>query len=659
MRVLLVHPSALMYSEIFLRLEPLGLERVASALLADGHDVRLIDLQVYEQADLRRQVAEFRPEAVGFGLNYLANVPEVVDLARWVKSVLPGCLVFCGGHSVSFVAEHVLAHAEGAIDVVLKGEGESAAPALLAAARDRALTEVPGAVTTEGAGPPPRMVHSLDDHLPARHLGGRRRKYFIGVMDPAASIEFTRGCPWDCSFCSAWTFYGRSYRRLSPEAAAEDMARITEPGVFIVDDVAFIKAEEGDEIARQLERRGIRKQYYLETRCDVLIRNEEVFRRWRRLGLNYMFLGLEALDEEGLRQFRKRTTPKVNNQALEIARSMGLSVAINIIADPDWDESRFAFVREWAMSVPEIVNITVQTPYPGTETWLTESRHLTTLDYRLFDVQHAVLPTRLPLRQFYEELVKTQSVLARKHLGVAALAKTGGIIGRQLLRGQTNFAKMIWKFNDVYNADRQYAEHQQQARYLMPQPVPSSAVTPADRKALYVHATAPVHRSLAHHSARPWAVPARAAQGQVAAGYFGMPSPTEDGPVGGSSEDGSCGASASALSAVSVAPAARDSVMSSSRRGPCRRRKVRCGRARSRIATSSLSAVSSGCDPFDGADPDAAAGAARAASAAPSASVSDMPSEKRSLSAAATWSAWPPKATKPGSSETRPSQEMR
>ena len=50
MRVLLVHPSALMYSEIFLRLEPLGLERVAAALLADGHDVRLVDLQVYRRS---------------------------------------------------------------------------------------------------------------------------------------------------------------------------------------------------------------------------------------------------------------------------------------------------------------------------------------------------------------------------------------------------------------------------------------------------------------------------------------------------------------------------------------------------------------------------------------------------------------------------------
>jgi magnesium-protoporphyrin IX monomethyl ester (oxidative) cyclase len=164
-------------------------------------------------------------------------------------------------------------------------------------------------------------------------------------------------------------------------------------------------------------------------------------------------------------------------------------VAINIIADPDWDEAHFAFVREWAMSVPEIVNITVQTPYPGTETWLTESRRLTTLDYRLFDVQHAVLPTRLPLHLFYAELVKTQAVLARKHLGFQALAKTTGIVARQVLHGQTNFARMIWKFNQVYNADRQYSDHQREVRYLLPAPAERPVKAP-DRKELYVHVPA-------------------------------------------------------------------------------------------------------------------------------------------------------------------------
>ena len=51
-------------------------------------------------------------------------------------------------------------------------------------------------------------------------------------------------------------------------------------------------------------------------------------------------------------------------------------MAINIIADPDWDEERFRVVRDWCMDVPEVVNISINTPYPGTETWLTEQRRL-------------------------------------------------------------------------------------------------------------------------------------------------------------------------------------------------------------------------------------------------------------------------------------------
>ena len=486
MRILLVHPSALMYSELYLRLEPLGLERVASALQAQGHDVRMVDLQVYGHRDYFAALEDFRPDAVGMSLNYLGNVPEVVDLAKATKATSPRTKVFVGGHSVSFIADRVLEHGDGAIDAVLRGEGESGAPALVQALHDGGLEKVPGAVAPGAVGPSPETVHSLDDFLPARNIGGRRRKYFIGVLDPCASVEFSRGCPWDCSFCSAWTFYGRSYRQVSPEAAAEDLAQIPEPGVFLVDDVAFIKPEHGMAIGREIERRRIKKKYYLETRTDVLVRQPEVFAYWKRLGLNYMFLGIEAINEEGLKAFRKRSTTDVNARALEVARSLGLSVAVNLIVDPAWDEKRFATVREWAMSVPEIVHLTVQTPYPGTETWHSESRKLTTRDYRLFDIQHAVLPTTLPLPKFYEELVKTQSILARKHLGVAALAQTAGIVARHLAHGQTNFLKTIWNFSRVYNPERQLADHRLEVDYELPEPPPAPA-TALDRGSLYVH----------------------------------------------------------------------------------------------------------------------------------------------------------------------------
>lgn len=108
-----------------------------------------------------------------------------------------------------------------------------------------------------------------------------------------------------------------------------------------------------------------------------------------------------------------------NFEALEYARSLDLIVAINLIADPSWDRERFEVIRQWCLEIPDIVNISVTTPYPGTEIWESESRKLTTRDYRLFDIQHAVMPTTLPLREFYEELVKTQQILNNKHLAGA------------------------------------------------------------------------------------------------------------------------------------------------------------------------------------------------------------------------------------------------
>jgi hopanoid C-3 methylase HpnR len=484
MRLLLVHPSPLLYSELFLRLEPLGLERVAGAARESGHEVRVVDLQVLPHAKLTKELAAFQPEAVGISLNYLANIPEALEICAEVKRLIPGCFVFLGGHSVSFIADEVLAQGCGTVDAVIKGEGETAIGPLLAAIRDGGLDTVPGAVTPLGHGPAPKTMHGIDYPRPARDLMRHRRRYFIGELDPCASIEFSRGCPWDCSFCSAWTFYGRGYRKASPAAAAEELASIREPNVFIVDDVAFIRPEHGDAIASEVERRRIRKRYYLETRCDVLLRNTEVFRRWARLGLSYMFLGIESIDAEGLDLFRKRVSPDDNFRAMEAARRLGITVAINLIVDPGWDAAQFKLIREFATSIPEIVHLTVMTPYPGTEIWHTESRRLTTRDYRLFDIQHAVVPTTLPLDEFYRELVLTQQVINRKFLGLSTAAGAIRVLSGNLARGQTNFARMLWKFNKVYNAERQYADHQRPVSYELP---PPSYVAPGNRRELYIH----------------------------------------------------------------------------------------------------------------------------------------------------------------------------
>lgn len=450
-----------------MRLEPLGLERVAQAVRQAGHEVRLLDLQVSGPAGYGAFLRRWRPEAVGFSLNYLANVPEVVDLTVATKQLLPDSFVFVGGHTASFIPTELLAHSGGAIDAVVRGEGESTAPQLLQEVPGGRLEQVPGVVTVHGSGPVPALLaeSDLERWRPARDLLERRHRYFIGVLDPCASIEFTRGCPHHCSFCSAWTFYNRTYRKMEPEAIGEELSRLPEPNVFVADDVAFLDARHAMAVADEVEKRKIRKQYFVETRCDTLLRNQEVFLRWKKLGLKYLFLGIEALEEEGLEAFHKNVTLRENLRALEFAEKLDIVVALNLIVSPQWDEARFRQVEQWAQQVPEVVHLTVMMPYPGTEIWPVESSRLTTRDYRLFDTQHAVTPTQLPLRRFYEEFTRTEMVIFRKHMNVANLYAATKKMLSCLLRGQTNLARSALNFRSMPNARRRYADHSREVRY--------------------------------------------------------------------------------------------------------------------------------------------------------------------------------------------------
>src|SRR6516165_12459310 len=120
-RFLGVHPGPLLYTKVFLRLEPLGLELVAQSVRRAGHEVRLIDLQVEGHRAYFRLLQSWRPDVVAFSCNYLANVPEIVDLAKATKARFPETFVCVGGHSASFTATALIEHGKGAI-CVLKGE---------------------------------------------------------------------------------------------------------------------------------------------------------------------------------------------------------------------------------------------------------------------------------------------------------------------------------------------------------------------------------------------------------------------------------------------------------------------------------------------------------------------------------------------------------
>jgi hypothetical protein len=131
------------------------------------------------------------------------------------------------------------------------------------------------------------------------------------------------------------------------------------------------------------------------------------------------------------------------------------------------------------------VNLSINTPYPGTESWVSDGGRVVTRDYRLYDIQHAVLPTKLPLAEFYEELVATQQAFYRKHMGFRRLMKVSGVVAGQLMRGQTNFLGSLFNLERVFRPEYMLADHQKRVDYQIPLPADEGA---RRQGSLYIHA---------------------------------------------------------------------------------------------------------------------------------------------------------------------------
>ncbi|MGZ8200908.1 MAG: hopanoid C-3 methylase HpnR, partial [Methylosarcina sp.] len=80
---------------------------------------------------------------------------------------------------------------------------------------------------------------------------------------------------------------------------------------------------------------------------------------------------------------------------------------------------------------------------------------------------------------------ETQKVLFTKHMGWAAARDTASIIGKQLMHGQTNFLRSLWKFDSVFNPKLQLADHAMPVKYQMAPPPPSQKRV--DAKSIYIH----------------------------------------------------------------------------------------------------------------------------------------------------------------------------
>jgi len=409
-RVLLVRPPVPPYTiglKHIMICEPLELEYVAAGL--PEHDVRILDLLL--ERGLERKLREFRPKVVGTSC-YITGVNEAVRLCRTVKAWDPTCLTVVGGVHASQAPEDF---ADGAVDAVVLGDGTTVMPQVVAAVESGTrLEDIPGLALPEGdrvrrTAARPYMPPPDELPLPRRDLVGHlRHRYYYLFHQPVATIKTTWGCWYRCTFCFTWGITGGVPYARSPESITAELEQIEARDVYIVDDIFLINPQRLTRLAGLLRTAGIRKHYLAYGRADFIAEHEDLVAEWADLGLKAVFVGLEATTDPELDAMRKDTTVEVNRQAIAVLRRHGVDVYGSLITQPDYTPADWVRLRRF---IDEhqlyYLNVSPLTPLPGTESWKALGHEITVprRAHALWDLSHVVLPTRMPLKQYYRSLL--------------------------------------------------------------------------------------------------------------------------------------------------------------------------------------------------------------------------------------------------------------
>lgn len=410
MRIAFIKPpiGGILGLEMLTFVEPLGPISVAACLERDGHECKVFDLRIEGSERGIALCREFDPDVVGLQCNFTTERNRTIRLAERIRDENPQAFIVVGGHDSSRDPDWFK---HECVDAIAIGDGEEVMPQLVEAlARGGDLRKVNGLVFRERdkwiATAPVTARPELDAYPPpARHLIEHYAShYYINFRKPLALMETARGCPFKCNFCSVWKFHESTFREKSPERVVEELKAIDAPNVFITDDIFWMNVKRGEEMARQIKAAGIRKYFTVQTRTDIIVKFPHLVEMWKDCGSLSIFLGLESVTDEGLAAVNKKNKACNNVEAINILKDLGVGFTPNFIVDPAWDRDDFTRLREWIEQMGAYNSgFSILTPLPGTDLWDTAKTRVTTHEWEMYDIVHAVLPTKLPLEEFYDE----------------------------------------------------------------------------------------------------------------------------------------------------------------------------------------------------------------------------------------------------------------
>jgi anaerobic magnesium-protoporphyrin IX monomethyl ester cyclase len=373
-RILLIAPP---YALEEYPLPPLSLSYLSGSLLARGFEVEILDLLTSKAsaAKIRRKLQQYQPQLVGI-TGVTMTFPAAARILRICKQFDPGITTVMGGQHVTFAAEDAF-HRAPWIDIVVAGEGDATVVELAAALDKGADVGAVAGLYIHRNGKaiktaPRPLIDNLDKlPVPARHLLPLSRYHALGA---ACSVISSRGCPYNCIFCTTPRMYGRKVRFRQPVLVVDEIEVMHREYGFnqinIVDDTFTLNRPHATELCRDLIRRRLPITWSVFSRVDTM--TPELLNLMREAGCTCMLFGVESGNEEVLQNIRKGITPEKVRNGVKMATEAGIgSFASFILGLPGETPETASETLDFAIDLAERwgtqFGFHYLSPFPGTD----------------------------------------------------------------------------------------------------------------------------------------------------------------------------------------------------------------------------------------------------------------------------------------------------
>jgi radical SAM superfamily enzyme YgiQ (UPF0313 family) len=308
--VLLNPPTAAPSSEILLNLAYLS-----AVLKKEGHEVLILDAtaphNILSEEEIERRIKEFQTDFIGVTLTitYIPNTYKYLEKLSKLK--IP---IIAGGPHANCLPEEILQHG---VDIVSIGEGEDT---ILELAEyflgKKDLKDIEGICYKDEKGKhhytKPRALIKNLDRIPFPDYEQFPIENYSGSKDPNSNPVFwgifsSRGCPYNCTFCSSHNVFGRTYRFRSPQNVFDEIEYLVKKfGAELFafqDDEAFIKKDRIIEFCNLVKKSQYSLKFSARLRIDNL--DEEMLNVMKESGFVRLAFGVESWNDETLKNVNK------------------------------------------------------------------------------------------------------------------------------------------------------------------------------------------------------------------------------------------------------------------------------------------------------------------------------------------------------------------